>query len=352
MHPSSASGAPSDSVPEKAASLGPDPLAVSRALKEGRIRPGQRLDLVGASLVGADLQGIDLSGADLSGADLTRANLSGARLFRARLVGASLLQAKLEHVELAGADLTRANLGEAEVSHGGLGMAILRDATLFGARLHDATVTKAVLAGADLRCVDLSGARLREADLTGCDLTSADLREADMSLCQVSGASFNNADLRSARLRVLKGYRRAEWIGSDIRQINFAGAYLLRRFIVDQNYLKEFRDRGRLAELLYFLWWLSCDCGRSMGRWLAWIGVLVLLFAGIYSFVEVDWGHHPSPLSPLYYSVVTITTLGYGDVVPASLVGQAVAMVEVIIGYLMLGGLLSIFSNKIARRAE
>ena len=50
----------------------------------------------------------------------------------------------------------------------------------------------------------------------------------------------------------------------------------------------------------------------------------------------------------------TLHRLGrrYGDIVPASAAAQGIAMLEVVIGYMMLGGLLSIFSNKIARRAE
>jgi voltage-gated potassium channel Kch len=54
----------------------------------------------------------------------------------------------------------------------------------------------------------------------------------------------------------------------------------------------------------------------------------------------------------IYFSVVTLTTLGYGDIVPSSTAAQVLCMVEVFMGYVMLGGLLSIFSNKMARRAE
>jgi len=77
-----------------------------------------------------------------------------------------------------------------------------------------------------------------------------------------------------------------------------------------------------------------------------------VFFAWVYTLVGVDYGDHPTVLSPLYYSVVTLTTLGYGDVVPASMAAQVVAMIEVIMGYVMLGGLLSIFTNKIARRGD
>jgi len=79
---------------------------------------------------------------------------------------------------------------------------------------------------------------------------------------------------------------------------------------------------------------------------------VAFLFALIFSFVEVDYGDHPTSFSPLYYSFVTLTTLGYGDVVPSSPGAQVVSVVEVVVGYVALGGLLSIFATKMARRAE
>jgi hypothetical protein len=116
--------------------------------------------------------------------------------------------------------------------------------------------------------------------------------------------------------------------------------------------LKEFRDRNRLCELIYHIWRITSDCGRSLGRWCIWIVLQVILFAVLYSLVGVDYGKHPTFLSPVYFSVVTLTTLGYGDVVPMTWAGQVVAMVEVTTGYVMLGGLLSILSVKMARRGD
>ena len=53
----------------------------------------------------------------------------------------------------------------------------------------------------------------------------------------------------------------------------------------------------------------------------------------------------------IYYSVVTFTTLGFGDITPKTLEASRWLMAEVILGYVMLGGLISIFANKIARRS-
>ena len=93
-------------------------------------------------------------------------------------------------------------------------------------------------------------------------------------------------------------------------------------------------------------------CSHHARQLQTWILTLAAIFAGLYETVAVDFGDHPTAISSIYYSVVTLTTLGYGDVVPVSTAAQIVAMIEVVLGYVMLGGLLSIFANKMARRAD
>jgi hypothetical protein len=56
-------------------------------------------------------------------------------------------------------------------------------------------------------------------------------------------------------------------------------------------------------------------------------------------------------LSPFYFSVVTYTTLGFGDITPAGWQGELLVILEVILGYTTLGLLLSILANRVARRA-
>jgi len=322
-------------------------------IKDGKTPASARpRDLKGVVLTGEDLSGMDLSGVDFSGSDLTGIKLTGAKLFKAKFNDAILINADLSNAELTGADLTKANLENVNATQVGLGMATLKEVRMFRTNLEGATLTKADLNGADMRCVCLRGARIREADMSGADFTGSDLREADLALCKVTGANFKDADMRGARLRAVEGFEKADWIGVDIRDINFAGAYAMRRSVVDQNYLKEFRERSRFATMLYWLWWITSDCGRSLTRWCFWITLQLFLFAGLFKFVGLDYGDHPTSLSPLYYSVVTLTTLGYGDIVPSSSAGQVIAMIEVITGYVMLGGLLSIFSNKMARRGD
>lgn len=321
--------------------------------KHGRLPPGtDPAALQGAHLIGEDLSGLNLSSLDLSGADLSRADLSGTSLVGTTLCNAVLFEANLNGSELLSADLRGANLSSCTAHNAGFESANLGGASLFSASLTGAVFTRASLQDADLRATNMNKCRLREVVLDRADLAKSKLREADLEGSNVTGANFVDVDISYARLRGLSGYATANWIGADVHGVNFTGSYLTRRTIMDQNYLHEFRTLSRTNALVYWIWWATSDCGRSFLRWGAWILLLVTLFAGLAGFVAVDYGDYPTGLSSFYYSVVTLTTLGYGDVVPASTAAQVLAIVEVVIGYVMLGGLLSIFANKMARRAD
>jgi len=55
--------------------------------------------------------------------------------------------------------------------------------------------------------------------------------------------------------------------------------------------------------------------------------------------------------TPYYFSIVTYTTLGFGDVKPHDLAGELLVSIEVIFGYLTLGLLLAVLADKVARRS-
>ena len=90
--------------------------------------------------------------------------------------------------------------------------------------------------------------------------------------------------------------------------------------------------------------------------WAAWSVFLAIGFAFIFFFylgrealniANLPWSLH----TMIYYSVVTFTTLGFGDVTPKTIEAAYWIMSEVILGYIMLGGLISILATKLARRA-
>ena len=56
-------------------------------------------------------------------------------------------------------------------------------------------------------------------------------------------------------------------------------------------------------------------------------------------------------MTPFYYSFVTYTTLGFGDITPKRWPGEILEIFEVVLGYRTLGLLLTILANNVARRS-
>jgi hypothetical protein len=138
------------------------------------------------------------------------------------------------------------------------------------------------------------------------------------------------------------------------------------RQIKDDMYLLDKKERISkmsgirkfLDKKLYFFWWLFADYGRSFLRWAGWSLFFAFLFGLLYTLCfqleqtsEAFLGQPPGLWSSLYFSIVTFTTLGFGDIVPANIAARILVTIEVILGYIMMGGLISIFANKLARRS-
>jgi len=323
----------------------------TRCCKGSRQRP-MTLDLRGINLISEDLSGLDLSMYDLSWANLSKANLTGTNLSYSNLQGANFGKAVLDECEFIGSDLTFANLNECSATRTGFGAADLSNASMINANLNETTLSRSKLINADLRAATIKNSRMSEADLSHAIFTRAVLQESDLKNSNVYKTNFELADMQGCRLLGISNFQKARWIGTDIRGMDLRGAYLVRRYIDDENYLYEFKTRSRLHNTIYWIWWATSDCGRSMMRWFAWLNCVTLIFALVYTQVDIDYGEYVTGFSPIYFSFVTLTTLGYGDAVPSSLTAQFFVTLQAVTGYMGLGGLLSIFGNKMARRAE
>ncbi len=141
----------------------------------------------------------------------------------------------------------------------------------------------------------------------------------------------------------------------------------LKRYVADQQFIRAFNQAN---PVLARLWRWSSDYGRSLGLWALWSLFFALLFTFAYmpfpgwlpSWIQ-DWaprfhqttgfysGRMLTFSDCFYFSVVTFTTLGFGDVVADNAPARFLVALEVIFGYVMLGGLISIFSNKLASRS-
>jgi Ion channel len=107
-------------------------------------------------------------------------------------------------------------------------------------------------------------------------------------------------------------------------------------------------ERRYVGAFGYLLWKITSDYGESVGRWsLSCVAVLLLFSLLFYlskSITPVSNG-----FDYFYFSTITFTTLGYGDIHPTSVLGELLACGEVACGFIMFGMLLSFLSNRLQR---
>jgi hypothetical protein len=103
-------------------------------------------------------------------------------------------------------------------------------------------------------------------------------------------------------------------------------------FVVSLRYIRGFRTFNKSI--------ITCLTAKHL---VAGFGAIYLI-PGIISYGK----NHHTLFSPFYFSLVTFTTLGFGDVTPNGGIGEIIVSLQVIFGYLTLGLLISILTNKVA----
>lgn len=344
-------------------------------------------NLEGASLSNVDLQSANLEDANLqevvfTNSNLQKANFEDACLYKAKFWNGNIQDAHFWNVNLKRAVLSGANLKNTDFQGADLKNANLEDADLRGANLWHANLEEINLSNANLEQAILSEtnftrANLHRVNLRNADLGAANLEKADLLNADFRGANLARANFVDAHVTGVKYDRQAKYRG--IRTAACYGSPRFKRFAQDQDFIEEFRSSTwdpfiklrsfkackklkplPLGSWGYWLWNISSDCGRSLSRWAILAVCIAVGFGYIYfSLGEQAFninaygdGHLSWSLeSMIYYSVVIFSTLGFGDIAPKTVLAARWVMVEVAIGYIMLGGLISILADKIARRA-
>jgi len=222
------------------------------------------------------------------------------------------------------------------------------------------------LSHANLSKINLKSANLRSTDLGGVNFTKAFLQEADFSDSDMSKCDFTDSHLILANFcgSVLWGTNFHRANVSDVlwdkktkfKGVNVATCYSNEMFKYSAQNRSFFEEYKIKRPKRYYLWKIACDCGDSLWLWGLWSILMTLFFAGLYWHMggeHFDTGKYldTSFFTMAYYSVVTFTTLGFGDIIPKTPIASLVLTIEVIFGYIMLGGLIAIFSTKFIKRS-
>jgi uncharacterized protein YjbI with pentapeptide repeats len=296
--------------------------------------------------------------------DFKRANLRHYQLENANLAGADLTEAELSFALLKNANLVFANMDHAVISFANLEGANLSAANLQNAYLEDANFNKAILTGASIKNATLSNSNFKSAYLIDAHLEGTNLTAVNFDNANLSSVRFDEKILR--KLLGETGYsfkklwkRRYDLLldttirCKGVNATTCYGSQRFKLFLQDQDFLEEFLET-KWGKKVFLIWWIFADCGRSLSRWAGWSLLLALMFAFIY------WNLGPQSFATqhlnfnfitlFYYSVVTFTTLGFGDIIPRTTTAAMWVTLEVILGYIMLGGLITIFASKLSRR--
>lgn len=110
------------------------------------------------------------------------------------------------------------------------------------------------------------------------------------------------------------------------------------------------------ARFTLWIWKVTSGYGTKAFPWVLWVLGMLAAFTICYQIMYwLGWlcvGKCPKwgCFTGAYYSVVTMSTLGYGDISPARCPAQLAVTIQLVLGYVFLGIGLTILGNKVIRR--
>jgi hypothetical protein len=210
--------------------------------------------------------------------------------------------------------------------------------------------------GINFRNASIKGTKLSGVNLADADLYDAKLNEAELVDASVEGADLRGADFGGTIVDGIRYDKKMKCLGARVD--GCVGNQRFKRAVIEADYIEAFVFEHPLISKF---WSWTSDYSRSPLR-IALIGLAIIaIFAAVYYAWPglLGWPRaapgqgRPRELwfAPIYYSVVTFTTLGFGDVYPITTAGEVLATIEVLIGYVWLGYLVSVLASRSLARA-
>jgi uncharacterized protein YjbI with pentapeptide repeats len=360
-----------------------------------------RVKAQAADFTNAVIADCDLNGADCSHARFHQASLKNVSLGNARLTESALIETAIENSHLGSCDLTSARILKSWLKSCDLGAATLTSAHISEVRFNGCSLRKARIDRAYIEATEFEGVDAHEIDASSSVL----IRPSLVSLNLATALLFDTRiidpiwPLQPVRADVLGAPTFAPTLFRhpvhDVKGLSPS----LRRTVADAQLLREYwensvNNSGKRIALR--LWGITCNYGQSIFRWT--MLTLCVLFAFSLLLRQVPFyvpeyslksnvgaansrisksdasGQSEDQLSsgldegtngaevqahmkiakPTFFrafcfSAVMFTTLGFSDMTPATGFGHVIVVMLVVVGYAMLGALISILANKLAR---
>jgi hypothetical protein len=271
----------------------------------------------------------------------------------ANLREANLFGANLQKVDFYFTDLSKANLEEANLKSGTLRDAKLDEAILADTNLREVNLVGATFYGSFMRRVILDGA---QSLIWNRVKRVGEEKNKWWNWARVTYMILKNYFHQQGRYEdESKAYFREKLISKKERLWLWTRG---KGSAKDQSEKRKFWLRLKFFFRwlgLWFTWWFA---GFGERWWLTalWALVVIVGFGFLYLIGESQgWlqFHFATEISHwfgyFYLSVVTFATLGFGDISPLNLGAQICAVIEVILGYVFLGTLVTFIAHKLRR---
>lgn len=292
---------------------------------------------------------------DKSGMELTErleAYASGGGM----LQGICLKRTKLNHVNLVrrgsakGYDMRGADLYRAELDH----------AHLFNINLENASLMKADLSHANLHC-----AQLHNTNLLGTILQGARIDNIKLGQHVQQEAVAVQADKDKDRAKAIDFYEQSEEIYRNLRKAAESdGIYALVGYCARKELTMRRKQYNKFAKgrIVSKAVDMFCGYGESPFNVIAFSLMFIFFCAILYFLLGINteegalqlsfqlsfWENLRNFFTSIYFSVVTFTTLGYGDIQPIGF-SRLIATIEAFIGSFALALYVVVFVQKATR---
>ncbi|NVK23756.1 MAG: pentapeptide repeat-containing protein [Gammaproteobacteria bacterium] len=323
-------------------------------------------------------------GLNFSTADLRNCNLDGAFFHNCKMPSVNLGDNNFENAIFVKVNLEGAKFGfpircsfkeskfiRCEFANSFLQNVDFSGADLCGTSFINTNFINSIFKGSQAQGTKFISLGLAGADLSDCNLSHATFNNVDLSGSNISHSNLKLAELKHVNLSglqwKLKGYFKRLSEAFKRERTPFHLGCRIDSCYGNERFIKAVREESYIEEVardkigFYRFWLLSSDCGKSIALWILWSAVMVTMFAFLYSsYGETGFTfsndmtcliRDGSFLPYVYYSVVTFTTLGFGDITPSIPATILLVISEVILGFVMLGLLISVLASKVFSRS-
>ncbi|GEM_PF-559418 len=275
----------------------------------------------------AELHGLDFSGRNLGDSCFNQAHLKDCQFIGSELSNADMIGARLESCDFIGSALAGANFTKAFLHGCSFSYSDLRHSCLVEAYLRDVDFTGTYLGGVSLWNAEFNNVKyLKRKSFRDPEKTSKNAR---------AGISEDNPLMARDSYRMLKHHLNHNGFYEDARW----AAY--RELTMERKYFFEKKDLRYLPSLLMDL--LSGYTTKP-NRVIVSSIAIILFFALAYFLMDAAQpslapaSGRLSLMDAIYFSLITFTTVGFGDLVPrAAVIYRALVCVEAFSGPFMTG---------------